>query len=376
MSGAGGESGLGVGGRVSLRTWDLVAGLELVIEGYELGRLEAPLHDDFVRSTTVIRLVGGGRDGLGEDVTYANEDHDALAAAGAILPLAGSWTLASFTAHLASLDQFPAPPQSEVYRRYRNWAFESAALDLALNQAGEPLHAVLGREPAPLRFVASLRLEDPPTLEPIEQRLAQHPDLGFKLDPTPSWDGELIARIADLDAVEVVDLKGYYSGSVVDNPPEAGLYRRVAEGFPRAWIEDPALTEETEPVLAGHHERITWDAPIHTVDDVRALAFAPRMLNVKPSRLGGLRELLDLYDYCAEHQIGNYGGGQTELGVGRGQIEYLAALFHPDAPNDVAPASYNVHPLPGNLPGSPLAPTPSRTGFRWADAATASGSIL
>jgi len=353
------------GGRGSVRTWERVAGLELVVEGYALERLESPLHDDVVRSTTVIRLLGAGRDGLGEDVTYANEDHDALAAAGAILPLAGSWTLESFSAHLAGLDQFPAPPQSEVYRRYRNWAFESAALDLALNQAGESLHAVLGRTPQPLRFVASLRLAEPPTLDPIELRLAQHPDLQFKLDPTASWDRTLVAQLAALDAVAVVDLKGHYVGTIVDNLPIPELYERVAEAFPTAWIEDPALNDETSPVLAAHRDRITWDAPIHTVDDVRALAFAPRMLNVKPSRLGSLRELFDLYDYCAEQGIGNYGGGQTELGVGRGQIEYLAALFHPNTPNDVAPAPYNFHPLPGDLPGSPLEPTPSRTGFRW-----------
>ena len=61
------------------------------------------------------------------------------------------------------------------------------------------------------------------------------------------------------------------------------------------------------------------------------------MVNIKPSRLGGLRNLLDAYDYCAERGIGNYGGGQFELGVGRGQIQYLASLFHADAPNDVAP---------------------------------------
>ena len=36
--------------------------------------------------------------------------------------------------------------------------------------------------------------------------------------------------------------------------------------------------------------------------------------------------------------MGAYGGGQYELGVGRGQIQCLAALFHPDAPNDIAPA--------------------------------------
>ena len=48
----------------------------------------------------------------------------------------------------------------------------------------------------------------------------------------------------------------------------------------------------------------------------------------------------DGYDYLAERGIGAYGGGQFELGPGRGQIQYLASLFHPDTPNDVAPAGF------------------------------------
>jgi hypothetical protein len=89
------------------------------------------------------------------------------------------------------------------------------------------------------------------------------------------------------------------------------------------------------------------------------------MVNIKPSRLGGLRNLLEAYDYCEAHGIGAYGGGQFELGVGRGQNQYLASLFHPDAPNDVAPVGYNL-PVPGTgLPSSPLAPAPSPAGFRW-----------
>jgi L-alanine-DL-glutamate epimerase-like enolase superfamily enzyme len=264
-----------------------------------------------------------------------------------------------------TVDLFPTPPASDVYRRYRRWGFESAALDLALRQAGEPLHARLGRTLQPVRFVASLRLPEPPTLEPIEQRLAQHPDLAFKLDPTPSWDEAFIEQLAALARLAVCDLKGHYVGTIVDNPPDPALYRRVLEAFPDAWIEDPALTPETEPVLTPHHDRITWDAPIHSVADVRALPFAPRMLNVKPSRLGSLRELIELYDHCATEQIGLYGGGQTEISVGRGQIQYLASLFHPQAPNDVAPGAYNVSPLPQDLPGSPLEPAPSPIGFRW-----------
>ena len=48
-----------------------------------------------------------------------------------------------------------------------------------------------------------------------------------------------------------------------------------------------------------------------------------------------------------------YGGGMGELGVGRGQIELLAALFHAEAPNDVAPSAYNEDDPPGSLPASP-----------------------
>ena len=53
-----------------------------------------------------------------------------------MLPLAGEWTLGSLCERLAELDQWPVPPEWDAARRWRNWAFESAALDLALNQAG------------------------------------------------------------------------------------------------------------------------------------------------------------------------------------------------------------------------------------------------
>ena len=60
-----------------------------------------------------------------------------------------------------------------------------------------------------------------------------------------------------------------------------------------------------------------------------------------------------------------YGGGMGELGVGRGQIELLAALFHADAPNDVAPSAYNEDDAADGLLPSPLPPRPAAAGFRW-----------
>ena len=51
-----------------------------------------------------------------------------------------------------------------------------------------------------------------------------------------------------------------------------------------------------------------------------------------------------------------YGGGQFELGIGRMQIQELASLFHPDMPNDVAPAAFNEPEIPRGVPPSPLPP--------------------
>jgi hypothetical protein len=348
-----------------MSTYELLAELPVIVEGYELEGHELALSSEFVRKSTVIRLRGAGEEGVGEDVTYAVEDQEALQRAGASAPLAGRWTLASFAEHLRSLDLFPQPTDRPEFRLYRNWAFDSAALDLALRQAHTTLHAALGREPQPVAFVASLRFGEPPSLEPLKRRLEIAPELRFKLDPTPSWDEPLIAELVALGVVDSVDLKGQYEGTIVDNPADPALYQRIVDAFPNAWIEDPKLTPETEPILLGHHERITWDAPIHGVTDIEALPFPPRTLNIKPSRLGGLESLLDVYDYCAAKNIGCYGGGQSELSVGRGQIQYLASLFHADAPNDVAPAGFNMPEPPADLPDSPLAPAPSATGFRW-----------
>ncbi|HEX6491572.1 MAG TPA: hypothetical protein VF002_09415 [Gaiellaceae bacterium] len=344
-------------------SYERVASLPLEVETYELDRLEQDVSPEFTRVTTVIRLRGAGQQGLGEDVTYDADDQAAFQRAGGSLPLVGRRTLEEFSELLGGLPLFKAEPSQAAYRDYRRWAFESAALDLALRQAGLSLAGALGREASPVRYVASLRLGDPPSLAPLERWLEHYPELRFKLDPTSAWTESLIGELRALGKVEIVDLKGAYKGTPVDQPPDPELYARVAVGFPDALIEDPALTPATDPVLEPHRDRVTWDAPIHSVDDVLALPFPPRVLNVKPSRFGSLRRLFDFYDWCAGDGVQNYGGGQFELGPGRSQIQHLASLFHGDAPNDVAPAGFNAGVRAG-LPTSPLAPAEARPGFR------------
>jgi L-alanine-DL-glutamate epimerase-like enolase superfamily enzyme len=346
-------------------TYDVIADLPLELESYAFERLERPVSSEFTRVTTVIRLQGRGEVGIGEDVVYDAEDHALQQERGPVLPLAGSHTLDGFSLLLEQLELFPGAPKREVSRLYRRAAYETAALDLALRQQGRSLADALGRTPRPVTYVVSLRLGEPPSLEPVLRRLERYPTMRFKLDPTSSWTDELVAELVGTGAIDSLDFKGRYTGTIVDQPPDPELYARVVAGFPDAWYEDPALTDETERILGPHLDQVTWDEPIHSVEDIEALPFPPRMVNVKPSRFGPLRALFEAYDFCAERDIGIYGGGQFELGPGRGQIQYLASLFHPDTPNDVAPVGFHdPDPQPG-LPPSPLEPRPEPTGFRW-----------
>ncbi len=275
------------------------------------------------RTTAIVHLEGGGEHGYGEDVTF--QEHDLLPAS-APLPWRFSGSFREFSLGLASHVVFERAPGYEVVRNYRHWAFEAAALDLALRQAGARFDEVVGRAWESVRFVVS-------------------PPPGFSAFPPQ-------ARLK----IDAVDLRPRLPVDVVDF--KEGGDRAAVESalalYPDALLEDPPV------VVPG--ARVSWDIRITSADEVRRLPDRPAAINVKPARLGSLSALFDLYELCAAERIEMYGGGQHELGPGRAQIQLLASLFHPQAPNDVAPSGYNEPRPPAGLPTSPLEITP-RVGF-------------
>jgi hypothetical protein len=332
--------------------WDALAGLEVHVDDYVLQRREQAVPSGWTRVTTTVVLRGGGEQGEGEDVTYTPGDHDGFPAGER---LAGSWTLEGFARHVDELELWRQEPAMAASRDYRRWAFDSAALDLGLRQAGRSLAELVGRAYRPVRFVASTRAD-------VEPYLALNPELEFKLDVEEDWDRERMDRLAALDRVRVLDLKAYYRGTSVDLAPDPAQYRAVVEAFPAAVIEDPWLEDGCREALHGAEDRLSFDAPVHSFDDLDGLPLAPRWLNVKPSRFGTVRKLLECVDACEQRGIRMYGGGQFELGPGRRQIQRLASLFYADGPNDVAPSEYNDGGARPGLATSPL-PAPDGAGF-------------
>jgi hypothetical protein len=325
--------------------YDKLRSLELRIEELDLERRELPISDEFKRVTTTVILRGAGETGEGEDVTYMAAEHDGF-------PTPDLTPATTIDEYSRLLDPLELPD-------YRRWAFESAALDLALRQAGRSLGDVVGRAYRPVRFVVSTRAD-------IRSWLERQPSLEFKVDPMSEWTREQMEELASTGRVRVADLKGYYVGTPVDQGADPRLYRDVVEVFHDAVIEDAAFTDETRGILAGAQHRLSFDAPIHSVADIEALEIEPRFLNIKPSRFGTLRGLFDTLAYAQEREIRLYGGGQFELGPGRSHIQALASLYYPDSPNDTAPSVYNEPGVRDGLPASPLAPPATPRGLSFA----------
>ena len=278
--------------------------LPLAIDGYGLERLEQRVSSEFTRVTTVVHLRGGGEEGIGEDVTYDADDQQAFQDAGPSHDLTGVRTLGDFCELAAGLDLFPAPPKFPAYRLYRRWAFESAALDLALRQAGVSLAERLGLEARPVRFVVSMRLGEPATIEPVRKRLEQYPWLEFKLDATSSWTDELVAELGR-DRRRRVDRP---QGALLRHHGRPAARRRALPAHRRRLPErvdrgSRARRPRPRPCSTAHWDRVTWDEPIHSIADLEALPHKPRGVNLKPSRIGSIAAMLETYEYCTANGI-------------------------------------------------------------------------
>ena len=356
----------------------------LSVKGFQLSRNVLDTRQK--RTTTEFHLEGKGYAGYGEDVTTSVnealfdrvEAHRNARAANRswfdkeryeakkedVKIPKGEYTLNSFYEAVKSHSLWDENPKNGNLIRYRRWAVESAALDLALKQAGETLASILGRKYKPVKFVKSLRLSND-SLEAVRDWLCLNPDLEFKIDVTPNLSRETLAELSDTATVRVLDMKGQYGHEGVGAPVDAELYRHLFETFPDALVEDPVITDETQDVLRRFSHRVSWDAPITGVESVEGLPWEPGALNVKPCRFGSVESLFEFLEYAQENGINLYGGGMIELGAGRRHLQAIASLFYHDAPNDIAPTEYHMYEPTKSVSSNPIHPPDAPSGLGW-----------
>ena len=347
------------GGAVTLLDlWPPLRNLPLRIERLEARPLELQVGPGFRRRTVEVRLSGAGAVGRGEDSGWSGASHAALCAS------AGPWapsvtTLGELSLHLEELPGGDGP-MAGVERgsdswRSRRWALESAALDLALLRAGCSLPELLGIRPGPLRFVAS---RAPRTIEEVHRLLARCPGLRLKLDASPVWSEAFLRELGATGAVEIVDLH-----RVPEVPGQLELLERILEHLPGALIEDAPPGPEAEQRLREAGASCALDAGLLGPADLEGRSELVRSVSLKPARVGSLHAHLALAEACRSQGLETHGGGRFELGVGRLQLQTLAALLHPGAPNDLAPVQHHVGEDGTDLSSSPLEVAGLRPGF-------------
>ena len=198
-------------------------------------------------------------------------------------------------------------------------------------------------------------------------RLARYPELEFKLDPENDWDARADRGDRRARAGAGARPEGHVRGHPGRRRHRPGALPRGRRGAsPTPTSRTPTSTTRPARCSRRIDDRITWDAPLHSLADVKEHGPQGDQLEALAVRLAA-RSCSTIYEYCDANGIAVYGGGQGEVECGRGQIQYLASLFHAATPNDVAPSGYNDPAVPAGMPTSPMDPAPSETGFRWAE---------
>ncbi|MEO6866816.1 MAG: hypothetical protein ABI200_02225 [Gaiellales bacterium] len=361
---------------IAARLLDAVLALPVQIESITTSQLLLP--GGMNRCSTLVELHGAGHVGRGEDITYAAPTQELLPR---VLErrtdLIGSWTIGSLAAHLDETGiTIPGAELMDDKPGYHRWPIESAALDLALRQAGLDLAGLIDVPWEPLTVSLSMGLGEQPSVDIVRRWLDRDPSITFKIDTSMAWHPELVTELGSFgDAVATIDFKAMYRGDWIDNDYPPSLYAVVGHELPRALLEDARLDADSHDALDEHAlGRLTWDYPITAPEDVPGLPgstarfsdLLPYAINIKPSRFGSLERLLGTIALCDEHGIPCYSGGQFELGWGRTQVQAITSLCFPDAPNDCAPTMFHgASPEDENLPLGPVVVPAGGTGFGW-----------
>ena len=190
-----------------------------------------------------------------------------------------------------------------------------------------------------MRFVNSLSLGESRRSSLCAGGSPRFPGVRFKLDAEATWAPALVDQVAATGAVDTIDFKGHYGFEVEDPQALGALYDHVLAAFPDAYLEDPHDLPEIAQRLADHLDRVSYDSPICSADDIGTTPLAARVANVKPSpdrQPARCSRSTRAVRAAATADVRQRHGRARR---GRGRVELLAALFRATTPNDVAPSA-------------------------------------
>lgn len=216
-------------------------------------------------------------------------------------------------------------------------AVEMAWWDLETKAQNKSLKTLLGGTQAEIPAGVSLGIQD--SVQTLLGKIDAHLKLGYhkiKVKIKPGWDIEVLRAIRQSfpNAPVMADANSAYSLQDIDR-------FKAMDEFNLIMIEQPLAEDDIIDHVKLQRELrtpICLDESIETCEDARkAIEIgACRIINIKPSRVGGLLEARKIHDLCQKAGIPVWCGGMLELGIGRVQNIALASLPNFTIPGDIS----------------------------------------
>lgn len=316
----------------------------MTIEAVELRAVEIPLRVPFetsfgrrdTKTGILVRVRADGLDGWGEapaDDPYYNEE--SLGTAWHILD---AYLIPTVLGHaLAHPTAFTRLAHRVRRNHIAKCGLESALWDLHAQREGVSLARALGGVRDRIEVGVSLGIE--PELPPLLDRVAAFLERGYrriKVKIKPGWDVEVVRAVRDRFGEIALQVDANSAYTLDDLPTLRTLDR---EGL--LLIEQPLGEDDIVDHARLQRELrtpICLDESIVNPDDARkALELGScRVINIKPSRLGGPAAAAAVHDLCAARDVPVWCGGMLETGIGRLHNVALASLPNFRLPGDVS----------------------------------------
>ncbi|MFB6143965.1 MAG: o-succinylbenzoate synthase [Candidatus Nanohaloarchaea archaeon] len=314
-------------------------------EKIEVRRVELPLKEPFETSFGVIKKRNLAVLAAKKDGRYFYGEASAQFA-----PLYNHETTSS---DLDFIKRFVVPALKEVesieeYNRkmdaYRGNPLAKAAGEFLLHhrksvEEEKPLKELLGVERTYAECGASVGLQESP--EALVEKVRKFREQGFrraKIKIKPGKDVEYIRAVREeFPGFELMaDANSAYTLEDTETLQEL-------DEFDLTMIEQPLSHRDVidHAKLAEKMETpICLDESIRSAEDVRKAAElgACEVVNLKPQRVGGIREAMKIDSLCRKNGIETWIGGHLESGIGASFAIVASGLPSVAFPNDIAPS--------------------------------------
>lgn len=318
------------------------------IEAAEIRYVELPLispwrtayGEDAAIHSVLVRLTGGGESAWGESTpfyapTYSPESARSVyeTAREFFLPILIGESVNSAAELMSRIEVFKGNPFAKAAVETAWWALDS-------KKKGMPLWRALGSDSPIVKCGADFGVQD--TIDDLLALIQGAVDAGYprvKLKVKHGWDIEMLEAVRAAFPTQVFHVdcnSGYDLGEDIDT-------LRAFDRFNLAMIEQPLF--HTDIVEHARLQKqietpVCLDESVKSPRDFRlALEVgACRVVNVKPGRVGGLHQAVQIHDMARDAGIAAWVGGMLESGVGAGICAALGSLPGFTYPADVFPS--------------------------------------